>query len=128
MNIKKVLRLFDFSRVEDMSVLAKRRTGLPMNIYLDECERGAPHWKKVKFQPNTKDKFNWVEDCYTMSIWDSPEIVKKTWMKNELSSKDIDLLKRWIVANKDLLLRLASNDPLDLVDFIEKSTNASDLV
>ena len=128
MNIKRLLISLGFYRVEDMAKISKRMSGLPMNIFVDENERGTKHWHRIKFQPNTQDRtFNSDTDYYTMSISDNPEVKKKSWMKNELSSKDIDLLRRWVVANKDLLFRLASSDPIDIIEFTELSVKASDL-
>ncbi|MDR0412932.1 MAG: hypothetical protein LBH61_03915 [Dysgonamonadaceae bacterium] len=132
MNIKKLLRVFDFREDEPMVKLLKKTSGLPMNLYLDEWERNTLRYgARLKFQPNTKDRIEKSEkDFYTMSISDNPEIKKKSKLKNELSSKDIELLKRWIIANKALLLQLAINseDPIDMFDFYEKSIKANELV
>ena len=129
MNIRKLRWIFDFRRVDGMSVLFKKRTGLPMNIYFDEFDRKTRHGKRIKFQSNKKDSAGISCNYYTMTISDTPEVIVRSRMRNELSSKDVDLLRRWVISNKDLLLRLtSSDDPFDVIDFIEQSNNASSLV
>jgi hypothetical protein len=86
-------------------------TGLPVTIWLDETQqylRGG-HGPRIKFhavkgeQPNTHNNFG------SMSISDNPEVMSIPRNAN-ISSWEIELIKKFVIYNKDLLLKLINNE------------------
>jgi hypothetical protein len=97
-------------RIDLGVTLRKERSGLSANLYLDD----AGSWRRLrdrrtlKFQPNIED-FPEVEDMVLMSIDDNPQILDKD-AKIELDAKQLDQIKAFVRANKDLLVQLADAD------------------
>ena len=104
------------SRLYEMACLRKKRTGLPVNIYVDDSGswRESGHANRIKLQGNTGDH-PVTKDMIPMSIDDNPRILVN-YDKMELSQADINAVKQFVVANKDLLNRLG--DDIDITDFI----------
>ena len=76
----------DSSRFNEMAVLRKDKTGLPVNIYLDTngtYKRGG-HGKRIKFQPNTGEHPS-SREMVPMTISDNPVILVK--VNIELSAR-----------------------------------------
>jgi hypothetical protein len=107
--------------LEEMATLRKDRSGLPVNLYLDDSmsyKRGG-HAKRIKFQPDRGDR-PITRSMIPMSIDDDPQIMGKNVRLN-LSTADIDKVKAFVKANKDLLLAL-SDMKIDIYDFIARMT------
>jgi len=100
----------DINYLFEMSRLLSFRTGLPFDIWVDEGDRNR-HGKRIKF-PKTKsdkDSRNWVP----MTISKNPEIPDSALKKLKpgeikLTSKEIELLKRFIVLNLEPLNKLGT--------------------
>jgi predicted metallo-beta-lactamase superfamily hydrolase len=103
-------------KIEEMATLRKNVSGLPANLYLDDVGTWSRsgHWKRIKFQPNTGDR-PITRDMVPMSIDDNPQILIKN-AKVELNAKQLDQIKAFVKANKDLLLQLADAD-IDIFEF-----------
>ena len=103
----------------EMACLRKSKTGLPVNIYVDDSSA----WKEtefancIKFQ---KDKGDTpvVQDLIAMSIEEAPKILAPS-PDMELSPSDINAVKRFVIENKVLLEKLG-NTEIDIEDFFRK--------
>jgi hypothetical protein len=106
-------------KIEEMATLRKKRSGLPVNLYLDDIGSWSKsgHWKRIKFQPNTGDHPT-TKDMVPMSIGDDPQILVKN-IKLDISSKQIEQIKAFVRANKDILLQLADAD-IDIGEFLDR--------
>mgnify|MGYP003507608613 FL=1 len=101
----------------EMACLRKKRTGLPVNIYVDDSGvwKQSGHAHRIKIQ-NNRDEHPVATDMIPMSIGEAPDILIKN-PKMELSQSDINAVKKFIIANKDLLNRLGED--MDIDDFIK---------
>ena len=99
------------------SSLRKKRTGLPVNIYVDDSGtwKKMRHANRIKIQCNKGDHPN-THGMIPMSIDDNPRILVDN-PKMELSASDVNAVKKFVIANKDLLIGLDSDDNFDIVDF-----------
>lgn len=106
-------------RIEEMATLRKRRSGLPVNLYLDDAKSWARsgHWKRIKFQPDKGDSPN-TRSMVPMSIDDNPRILVKN-LNTSLSSEDIEQVRNFVKLNKELLL-LLSDAKIDFGDFLTR--------
>jgi hypothetical protein len=103
-------------KIEEMATLRKNDSGLPANLYLDDIGSWSKsgHWKRIKFQPNAGDR-PVTRDMVPMSIDDNPQILVKN-AKIELNAKQLNQIKAFVKANKDLLLQL-SNAEISILEF-----------
>jgi hypothetical protein len=106
-------------RIEEMATLRKNVSGLPANLYLDDAGSWSKsgHWKRIKFQPNTGDR-PVTRNMVPMSIDDSPQILVKN-AKISLNSNQLEQIKNFVRANKNLLLQLADAE-IDIFEFGRK--------
>lgn len=118
---KEVLLKEDKEILFEMTNIRKFRTGLPMNIWVDdEGEyRSVKHnVPRIKFQNNTSDKVQ--GDTIPISIDnENPQILTKTF-KVKLKSSDIEKLKTFIIQNYDELIRIWKQE-IDAVEFINNT-------
>jgi hypothetical protein len=105
-------------KIEEMATLRKKRSGLSVNLYLDDAKSWSKsgHWKRIKFQSDKGDSPN-TRSMIPMSIDDDPRILVKN-PKLSLSAKDIDEIKIFVKMNKDLLLQLA-DAAIDIGEFLD---------
>ena len=113
----------------EMVTLRKARSGLPVNIYLDDSgsyiEGG--HGPRIKFQPNKGNSPN-THTMIPMTISDSPEILIDNYntMLDGVRNDDISLIKFFVILNKTNLLRLCDcNDEYDFFDFLSDMVRVS---
>ncbi len=101
----------------EMACLRKKRTGLPVNIYVDDSGqwKESGHANRIKFQ-NNKGDHPVTRGMIPMSIDDDPVVLVDN-PRMELSQADVNAVKRFVTANKDLLNRLGED--LDIDDFIK---------
>lgn len=116
-DIKNQVALQNTKCWQTYSSLRKKRTGLPVNIYVDDSGtwKKMRHANRIKIQCNKGDHPN-THGMIPMSIDDNPRILVDN-PKMELSAADINAVKKFVIANKDLLIRLGSDDNFDIVDF-----------
>jgi len=105
----------------EMSNLSKKTSELPVNLWLDDDGTWMTTKHKdmrLKFQG---DKGNYINryNMLPMSISDEPEVLVKNPKNLELSEKEINLIKKWVILNLDLLIKL-SNQEIVFADFIKK--------
>ena len=103
----------------EMACLRKNRTGLPVNIYVDDCGawKEFEHTNRIKFQRDKGDR-PVTRDLISMSIEDNPQILDKN-PNMELSASDVNAVRSFVVANKVLLEKLG-NTEIDIEDFIRE--------
>jgi hypothetical protein len=85
-------------------------TGLTVPIWLDESGQylSGGHGPRIKFQAIRGEKKMTRSNFGSISISDNPEVMEMP--KNaDISSKEIELIKKFIIYNKDLLLNLINN-------------------
>ena len=106
-------------KLEEMSILFKRDSGLPVNLWLDDSGtwKKAGHWKRIKFQSTHGNK-TISREMIPMSINDDPQILVNN-PKMELSQSEINLIRQFVIDNKDLLNKL-SDQEISIFDFKEK--------
>jgi hypothetical protein len=106
-------------KITEMATLRKKRSGLPVNLYLDDSKSWSRtgHWKRIKFQPNKGDSPD-TRSMIPMSIDENPEILVKA-PKMSLSAKEVEQIKNFVRLNKELLLQL-SDAKIDIGDFIDR--------
>jgi hypothetical protein len=107
--------------LEEMATLRKNRSGLPVNLYLDDSmsyKRGG-HSKRIKFQPDKSDHPN-TRAMIPMSIGDDPKIMGQL-PKMKLSAQDVEKIQAFVKANKDILNALADMK-IDIVEFVARMT------
>jgi len=102
----------DINYLFEMSKLLSRTTGLPFDIWVDPRNQAqqAQHGKRIKFPKSKSTRDTSTNDWIPMTISKNPEIPKSV-PKNvrdgiKLSSKEIELLKRFIVQNLEPLSKL----------------------
>jgi hypothetical protein len=104
--------------LDEMVMLRKERSGLPVNLYLDDSMsyKRVGHARQIKFQP---DKANHpkTNQMVPMSIEDDLKIIEPVKLK--LSAQDIEKVKAFVKANKYLLIQL-SDVKIDIVEFITR--------
>jgi hypothetical protein len=102
----------------EMATLRKKRSGLPVNLYLDDSSsyKKSGHWKRIKLQADKGDSPN-TRNMIPMSIDDNPQLLTKA--KSSLSAKEIDEVKAFVKLNKELLDQLADGI-IDIGEFLEK--------
>lgn len=106
----------------EMVTLRKARSGLPVNVYLDDSGSYIKmgHEPRIKFQT---DKGNWSNTRFMipMTISEEPTIPIKDYQSrlNGVGSNDISLIMSFVIANKTNLLRLCDlNDEYDISKFL----------
>jgi hypothetical protein len=109
----------DSDDLMEMATLRKKRSGLPVNLYLDDSMsyKGGGHGKRIKFQPDKGDR-PITRNMVPMSISDNPEILEKN-VKISISNSDINKIKNFVKLNKDNLLDL-SDMKIDFQDFLDR--------
>lgn len=108
---------YDNDGLFEMACLRKNKTGLPVNIYVDDSGawKESGHANRIKFQKDKGDR-PITRDMIPMSIEDEPKVMVSNPVM-ELSASDINAVKKFVVDNKDLLERLG-NTEIDIEDFI----------
>jgi hypothetical protein len=113
--------LFEKSNLYEMATLKKRRSGLPVNIYLDDSGSyiAGGHAPRIKFQPNKNDSSD-TRTMIPMTISDNPEIpIDYKSQLDGITEKDISEIKNFVISNKSNLLRLCNkDDDYDIQDFL----------
>ena len=106
----------DSQSIQSMATLRKSETGLPVNIWIDDGMEytGSGHGKRIKFQPDKGDRPK-TRTFATMTVSDNPEVIGE----HELSSKEIQQLKDFILRNK-AALDLVSEMEISIFEFKER--------
>jgi hypothetical protein len=107
--------------LEEMAGLKKSRTGLPVNLWLDDSHayvRGR-HAKRIKFQGDYGNSVN-AGNMFSMLLSkDDPQIPVKQMPRLKLPAKDVDAVKTFVKNNADLLDKLA-DEKIDFITFTQQ--------
>lgn len=111
------------SNAFEMATLRKSRSGLPVNLYLDDSGSylDGDHGPRIKFQPDKGNSPN-TRSMIPMTISDEPTIPLRNYQSrlDGVGSNDISLIMLFVIANKENLLRLCDrNDEYDISNFLE---------
>lgn len=108
------------SWIYSMANIRKRRSGLPVNIWVDENKEylKGGHGKRIKFQINHADS---VQEQFLASITLNGEIIKETYnkSKSELNSKDLKQIINFTLNNAYALNVLSDGGVFDIGNFLE---------
>jgi len=102
--------------VWSMANLRKSKSGLPVNVWLDEGQtyKNAGHGYRLKFQTNRQNQWT-NNELATMTISDTPRVIGE----HGLSARVIKELEDFVVRNKNLLMQLADMK-IDFFQFVER--------
>ena len=117
------------SNAFEMATLRKARSGLPVNLYLDDSGSylDGGHGPRIKFQPDKGNSLN-TRSMIPMTISDDPTIPLRNYQSrlDGVGSNDISLIMSFVIANKENLLRLCDrNDEYDISNFLEDMVKVS---
>lgn len=117
------------SNAFEMATLRKSRSGLPVNLYLDDSGSylDGGHGPRIKFQPDKGNSPN-TRSMIPMTISDEPTIPLRNYQSrlDGVGSNDISLIMLFVIANKENLLRLCDrNDEYDISNFLEDMVKVS---
>lgn len=108
------------SWIYSMANIRKRRSGLPMNIWVDENKEyiKGGHGKRIKFQINHVDS---IQEQFLASVTLDGKIVKETYdnKKSELNTKDLRQVINFVLNNTYALSVLSDGEVFDIGDFLE---------
>jgi hypothetical protein len=101
--------------IMSMATLRKIETGLPVNIWVDDGMeyKGSGHGKRIKFQPDKGDR-PVTRNFATMKLSDT-----KVVGEHELSSKEIQQLKDFVIRNREAL-ELVSEMEISIGEFLKR--------
>lgn len=91
----KKLIIEEMYKLEEMSNLIKRKTGLPVNIWVDDIgvERNVEHNEpRIKVQNNTADKRQ--DDTFELTISKNPYVISGVC---KLNSKNLNKVKDYVI-------------------------------
>jgi hypothetical protein len=115
--------LFEHGYVSEMSNLPKRRSGLTVNLWVDDngSYKKGKHGKRIKFQLNNANNVQ-ETNMGVMTISDDPEVIINPKQKIEISQKEINAIKEFVIKHKSYLEDLADMK-IDFGDFLEMLKN-----
>lgn len=100
-----------FSEKENLFEMANfwpKDTGLSYVIWISEKSGKEKHGPRIKIDIDG--------NIYSMTVSDTPEFKQKNV---KISSKELNTIKKFIIDNKDLLLKYW-NEEISTVDFVKK--------
>lgn len=113
MDIKKVNeKLEKANQIWEMANLPKKRTGLPVIIYISGNK--SSHGPRIKFFDSYADSIGSNYDLLIpLTVDKNPDIPIQH--KLNISNADLDKIKQWVIKNYDLLIDLY-NGKIDEID------------
>lgn len=93
--------------ISEMATLKKCDSNLPMDIWLDEGATYKGHTPRIKFRASKEQRT--TREFSSMQLTNPPKI-ENLPQKLDISTKDIQILEKFVIANMDLLLKLANNE------------------
>lgn len=99
----------------EMSTLKKEDSGLPMDIWLDEGATYRGHAPRLKFRASNEQR---TTREYSSMLLTNPPTIENMPDNSPLRNKDIDKLKKFIINNLDLLVKLANGEIDYISDFL----------
>lgn len=93
--------------INEMATLRKKDSNLPMDIWLDEGATYQGHAPRIKFRASKEQRT--TREFSSMQLTNPPKI-ENLPQKLDISTKDIQILEKFVITNMDLLLKLANNE------------------
>lgn len=93
--------------ITEMATLRKADSNLPMDIWLDEGGLYQGHAPRIKFRAS-KEQRNTRE--FSSMLLTNPPTIENLPSRYDIKPRDIELLRQFVVANMDLLLKLANSE------------------
>ena len=93
--------------ITEMATLKKADSNLPMDIWLDEGGLYHGHAPRIKFKASKEQK-NTRE--YSSMLLTNPPTIENYPRHPDIKPRDVELLKEFVVANMDLLLKLSNSE------------------
>lgn len=106
----------------EMSVLRKKTTNLPMDIWVDEVSTYQGHAPRIKFRANNEQHNS--SEFSTMTLTNPPQIINMP-KTTTLKKGDIEKLKAFVINNLELLIQLANGKITLLKDFLPNMIKAN---
>ena len=103
------------SLVVEMSTLRKDDSKLPMDVWLDEGATFIGHAPRLKFRASNEQR---TTRQYSSMILSENPTIENMPENSPLRKKDIEKLKRFVINNLDLLIKLANGDIDYTTDFL----------
>lgn len=97
--------------LQELATLRKTDSKLPVNLFIDDSRsyKRERHSKRIKFQTNHDDKPNTRGSFSSMTL--DGKVVEKTLPSRlEISQKDINKIRNFVLNNKDCLSLIADFD------------------
>lgn len=91
----------------EMATMAPNLTNLPMTIWVDEGATYQGHAPRIKFKASNEQRT--TREYSTMTLTNPPTIENLPKKKN-ISNKDIEKLKQFVINNLENLLKLANGE------------------
>ena len=106
----------DKSIITEMATLRKNISGLPMDLWLDDNKLYEPHAPRVKFRASNEQRNT---RQFSSMLITNPNQIENMPSRPTIRERDINILKQFVVANRDLLLALA-NKEINYEVFLQK--------
>lgn len=98
------------NKVYEMANISTKRSGLPVVVYISGLK--SSYGSRIKFM-NGHGKVK-PEKLLTLTVSDEPKLIPED-SKLEISEKELQQIKDWVILNKDILLKLYKGQ-LDEID------------
>lgn len=89
--------------LQEMATIKSKDSGLPVDIWVDEDNLFQGHAPRIKFRASKEQ--HTTRDFSTMTIGDEPQVLNLP-QRTDIDNKSIELVKLFVLYNKDLLLEL----------------------
>ena len=112
-----MINIFRKQNCEDFFCLRKYRSGLPVNLFIDDIGQWynkKEHCFFLKVQRNKNDLPDY-SGSLSITITDEPKLIGKK-ESTQLNDEDLALIKQYIINNQSSLLQLAKQE-IDIFDF-----------
>ena len=105
-SVLKYMLLEEFQRepLNEMANAPKSVTGLPVIVWIEAEEPMRHNTPRIKFQNSYSNKLSHKE-LVPLTIEDNPIVPIKNWNGLNISQKDFERIRKWVIRNKELLLK-----------------------
>ena len=105
--LKKINECVQNGLLIEMATLRSDKSKLPTTIWVDENRLYEPHSPRIKFRANFQNKDTRLDP--SMEI-ENPDNIHHLPKSNNLTSSQINHIKQFVIANKELLLSLCKKE------------------
>ena len=93
--------------INETSTLKAKDSGLPMDLWLDEGGNYIGHAPRLKFRASNEQR---TTREFSSMLLTNPPTIENFPKDSPLKKKDLDKLRKFVVDNLDLLLKLFNNE------------------